>query len=246
MIGALVSHDLAAQSLNEVALRPLSGTCPRCGTSRGWARSVCPTCSRGVRREWLVLLAGALGMIGIDRVIGEQWVLIAYGGFVILTLALAITDIDAMRIVNQLNIPGTAILAALLVVTSALDGDIADVWRALLGAAVYFALTNLMFFAARGRAFGYGDVKLSVQLGLFTAYLSWITLVWAVFLMALLGGVVALIVIVFGIFSHSDERSQSEGSGVKQAMRREVPYGPAMIGGSWLAIYLVGIGLLGS
>lgn len=187
-------------------------------------------------------MAGALGAAAMAEAVGLQWVLAAYLSFIVLSLALALTDIDDMRIVNRLNIPGTVMLAILLAVTAVADGDGESLGRALLGAVGYFVLTNLMFFAARGRGFGYGDVKLSVQLGLFTAYLSWTTLVWAIFLMAVLGGVMALAVVAAGL----SRRRGTDGASLKDAMHRELPYGPAMILGSWLAIYLVGIGTLGS
>ncbi len=241
----LVSHDLAAQALGEKPFRPFGGTCPRCATDRGWVRRACQNCGRSLGREPLVALAGAAGAAAMAVVVGTNWVLIAYLAFVVLSLALALTDIDDMRIVNRLNIPGTAILAVLLTLTSLADGAQTGLGRALAGAAGYFLLTNVMFFAARGRGFGYGDVKLSVQLGMFTAYLSWQTLAWAIFLMALIGGIMAVVVVGIGVAGHRRRENDSAAT-LREAMRRELPYGPAMIFGSWLAIYLVGIGVLGS
>jgi prepilin signal peptidase PulO-like enzyme (type II secretory pathway) len=245
----MVSHDLAAQSLREAELRPFAGSCPRCGSGRGWLRYRCESCSRPLTREFLVVVAGTLAAIGFYEAIGDNWVLIAYLAFLVLSLALALTDIDAMRIVNRLNIGGTALVAVALVVTALLDGSGPALGRGFLGALAYFALTNLMFLAARGRAFGYGDVKLSVQLGLFTAFISWSTLIWSVFLMARIGGVLSVAVVIDGLVGRARSRSEhpdEEPPGLRDAMRRELPYGPAMIGGAWLAIYLVGSGALPS
>lgn len=196
-----------------------------------------------------MVAAGSLAAVGFYQAIGDRWVLVAYLGFLVLSLALGLTDIDAMRIVNRLNIGGTALLAGTLVITALIDGSGRALGRAFLGAVAYFALTNLMFIAARGRAFGYGDVKLSVQLGLFTAFISWSTLIWSVFLMALIGGVLSVAVVIDGLVGRARSRREhpeDEAPGLREAMRRELPYGPAMIGGAWLAIYLVGSGALPS
>ena len=153
------------------------------------------------------------------------------------------TDIDAFRIVDRLNIRGTVVLVLALGAASLADSN-GEAWvRALLGGLAYFAGTNIVFLFVRGRGFGYGDVKLSAQLGVFTAYLSWGTLGWSVFLTALIGGVLSIGVLVAGLVARSRQR---KGGGaevtVRDAMRAELPYGPPMILGAWVAIVLVGLG----
>ncbi|MBW3666606.1 MAG: prepilin peptidase, partial [Actinobacteria bacterium] len=97
--------------------------------------------------------------------------------------------------------------------------------RALLGAAAYFAGALLLWLVVRGQGFGAGDVKLAPQLGLFTSYLSWGTLGWAVFATAILGGVFALALVLVG----------------RAGMKTELPYGPPMILGAWIAIAWSGL-----
>jgi len=175
--------------------------------------------------------------------LGLVWALIPYLGFLWLTLALGITDIDAFRIVDRLNVRGTVILVLALGVASLADGDGGAWVRAILGGLAYFAGTNLLFLAVRGRGFGYGDVKLSAQLGVFTAYLSWGTLGWSVFLTAVIGGVISIGALAAGLVARSRQRKTgSQEVSVRDAMRAEVPYGPAMILGAWVAIVLVGLG----
>ena len=100
-----------------------------------------------------------------------------------------------------------------------------------------------MFLLVRGRGFGYGDVKLSAQLGVFTAYLSWGTLGWSVFLTALIGGVLSIGVLVAGLVGRSRQRRAGGAEvTVRDAMQAELPYGPPMILGAWVAIVLVGLG----
>lgn len=160
--------------------------------------------------------------------IGWTWVLLAYLGFLMLTTALVVTDIERFRIVDRLNLRGTAIVAVMLLSATALNGQWEAMLRGLGGAAAYFAGTSLIFIIARGQGFGAGDVKLSVQLGLFTAYLGWGVLGWAVFATAMIGGAIALIMVLGG----------------SAGRKSELPYGPPMILGAWTAIALVGVGAI--
>ena len=242
-LGALVAHDLAAQTLLDLSLRPLSGTCPQCGTRRGWLAARCPSCGRRVGREILLIGVAIAVAVGFANTIGPTWALIPYIGFLWLTLALGITDIDAFRIVDRLNIRGTVVLVLALGAASLADSDGGAWVRAVLGGLAYFAGTNLVFLLVRGRGFGYGDVKLSAQLGVFTAYLSWGTLGWSVFLTALIGGVLSIGVLVAGLVGRSRQRKAGGAEvTVRDAMQAELPYGPPMILGAWVAIVLVGLG----
>jgi leader peptidase (prepilin peptidase)/N-methyltransferase len=169
--------------------------------------------------------------------------LVAYLGFLTLTIALGVTDIDDFRIVDRLNLRGTLALTVALGLASLADGALPAMGRGLLGALAYFVGSNLVFLLAGGRGFGYGDVKLSVQLGVFTAYLSWGTLGWAVFLTALIGGLISFGVLGAGLATSARRRRAGEAeTSVRDVMKTEVPYGPAMILGAWLAIVLAGLG----
>lgn len=156
------------------------------------------------------------------------WELVPYLLFLTLSMALVITDLESFRIVDRLNLAGTLIIAVVLTITALVGGELDRILRGLGGAALYFAGTSLVFIAVRGRGFGAGDVKLSLQLGLFTAYLGWSVLGWAAFWTAMIGGVVALLLILSG----------------KAGRRTELPYGPPMILGAWTAIAMVGVGAI--
>lgn len=231
IVGALlglIAHDFAAQALKERPLRPLDGTCPRCGHRRGWLRSECPECGRKQKREPGVAIATALVAVGFVNALGVGWTLLPFAGFLLLTTALMLTDIDDMRIVDRLNLRGSAILIVGLGVTSFAIGDLPAFWRGLGGGAVYFAGTLLLFVLARGNGFGAGDVKLAPLLGVFATYISWTILARSVFATAFIGGILAVAVLVF-----SEAKRDTE-----------LPYGPAMILGAWLAIISVGISAL--
>ncbi len=228
LVGALlglISHDLASQALHELELRPLRGSCPRCGHDRGWARLVCPKCDRSIGREWAVVALTATAAVFFALAVDVSWLLIPYGGFLLLTAALGLTDVDAMRIVDRLNIRGSLFLIILLGLSVLPEGSIADYWRALAGGGIYFAGAFLLFVVARGQGFGAGDVKLAPLLGVFTAYFGWTTLGRAVVATAIIGGVMAVVALIF-----SEAKRDTE-----------LPYGPAMILGAWVAVAIVGI-----
>jgi len=223
----LVAHDLGVQGLSEDRpLRPLQGVCPRCGHNRGWLHMGCPECGRVIQREPVVALTTALTAAAMVQLFGFDWLLLPYFGCLTLTAALVVTDLEEFRIVDRLNLRGTAILAVLLVGVALPTGDQAALLRGLGGAAAYFLGAALLFMAVRGRGFGAGDVKLAPVLGLFTGFISWGTLGWAVFATAVIGGIIAFGMIIAGAAK----------------MKTELPYGPPMILGAWLAIVLAAIG----
>lgn len=222
----LAAHDLAIQALNDdTPLRPLIGTCAHCRRRRGWHRLRCQHCGHLVSREPVVAVVSTLTALGFHHVIGMRWALLAYLAFLLLTMALLVTDLEEFRIVDRLNLRGTAVLVILLAVASLLDAQTPAFWRGLAGAGAYFGGALLMWILVRGRGFGAGDVKLAPQLGLFTAFLAWRWLGWAVFSTAMIGGALAFAMLAFGA----------------ARMKTELPYGPPMILGAWLAIVLAGL-----
>jgi len=175
-----------------------------------------------------VALVAAAAAVFFLLAVGFAWLLLAYLAFLLLTTALVVTDLESFRIVDRLNLRGTAVVAAMLLGATALSGDWEAMLRGLGGSAAYFAGTSLIFIVVKGEGFGAGDVKLSAQLGLFTAYLGWGVLGWAVFATAMIGGVIALIMVLAG----------------SAGRKAELPYGPPMILGAWAAIALVGVGAI--
>jgi len=202
----------------------------------------CLHCGRRIGRELVVVLVAVVFAIGFANTLGSDWVLVAYLGFLTLTLAVGITDVDSLRIVDRLNLRGTLVVAGALGLAALTDGSEAAFVRGLLGGAAYFTGTNLVFLVVRGRGFGYGDVKLSVQLGLFTAFISWGTLGWSVFLTALLGGVLSIVVLLAGLTARAGRKGTGADATIRDTMKAELPYGPAMIVGAWIAIVLAGLG----
>ena len=151
--------------------------------------------------------------------IGLRPLLLPYLAMVAVTSILIVTDLDHFRIPNRILYPGTAACFALLVLGVALDPGQGSIFRALAGAGIYFGLLFLVFAAARGEGFGFGDVKLAALLGLFTAFDNYRVLAWALIITAVLGASPAVVLLAMG-----------------QGRKTSIPYGPPLILGAWGAI----------
>lgn len=160
-----------------------------------------------------------LAFAGLASTIGVRPLLIAHLAMVVVTTMLIVTDFDHLRIPNSVLYPGTLAGLILLGVGSAFETTWGPLLRGLIGAVIYFGLLFLVFLAARGEGFGFGDVKLAALLGLFTAFHSYRVLAWALIITAFLGGIPAVILLAMG-----------------KGKKASIPYGPPLILGAWSAI----------
>jgi leader peptidase (prepilin peptidase)/N-methyltransferase len=160
-----------------------------------------------------------LAFAGFTFIIGLRPVLVAHLAMVAVTAMLIVTDFDHFRIPNSLLYPGTVASFILLGVGVAFENTWGSLVRGLIGAGIYFGLLFLVFLAAKGEGFGFGDVKLAALLGLFAGYHSYLTLAWALIITALLGGIPALVLLAWG-----------------RGRKTAIPYGPPLIVGAWAAI----------
>lgn len=165
-------------------------------------------------------LAG-IGTAGAVAVVGVSALLPAYLLFGLVTAALVATDVEAKLIPNRILYPATAAFAVLLSGGALLTDRAGDLLRAALGGLGFFTVLLIIALVARG-GFGFGDVKLAVLLGAATAFVSWRVLAATGVFTALLGGLPAIVLLI-------SRRARRD---------TELPYGPAMIFGSWLALVI--------
>jgi leader peptidase (prepilin peptidase)/N-methyltransferase len=151
--------------------------------------------------------------------IGQRLILIPHLLMVSLTAMLVVTDFDHFRIPNRLLYPGGALCIAALTVAALIEDRAPSLTPAFLGAAGYFTLLLLVYLAARGEGFGFGDVKLAILLGFFAAFSGWRVLAYSLFITSLLGGIPALVLLAMG-----------------RSRKTSIPYGPPLIFGTWAAI----------
>ncbi len=211
-------------------VRPPS-ECPSCGheiRSRdnlpvvGWLmlRGRCRDCNAPISIRYPIVEAATAGTFAVaGALLGPVWVLPAYWWFGGVTIVLVLTDLDFKRIPNRILYPGTIVGTLLLGGGAALDGDLAQFGRALIGGGGYFSLLLLVALVARG-GFGFGDVKLAALLGMFTAYRAWGSLFVAIFGSFVIGGLLSIALLA------------SRRVGRKDA----IPFGPSMVLGSYVGI----------
>ena len=112
-------------------------------------------------------------------------------------LALFVVDVRVHRLPN----PIVLALYPITVVGLAIAGLVSGEWpvvRALLGAVVWLVVFGLVWLISRGRGMGFGDVKLAPVLGAVLAWLGWGPALVGLFSAWVIGGVVALVLLVSG------------------------------------------------
>jgi leader peptidase (prepilin peptidase)/N-methyltransferase len=133
--------------------------------------------------------------------------------------ALWVVDHRTHRLPDALTGPATVAVVALLAAAALATADGAALVRALVGAAALGGLYLLLHLAHRA-GLGLGDVKLAPLLGLLTAWAGWSTWCAALVLPFVVGGVVALGLVV-----------------TRRATRTTaVAFGPFMLLGAGLAL----------
>lgn len=210
-------HGLAVQAGSDSKFH-VGLTCPRCGQD-GAPLSLRCTCGRARWREIALGLGVGVASVGMTSTIGIRPVLIPFLAMVAVTAILIVTDLDHFRIPNRILYPGAAICFVLLVAGALLDPGAGSLIRAIVGAAIYFGLLLLVFLAARGEGFGFGDVKLAALLGMFSAFQAYRVLAWSLIITAVLGAIPAVVLLLMG-----------------KGKKASIPYGPPLILGAWSAI----------
>lgn len=224
--------------------------CPRCGAGirpydnvpvLSWLllRGKCRSCKAPISRRyplvelgagiafaavtlWVVSTGSTTGIVSTTGIglTGRILTLIAFLYLAAVSIALALTDIDAHRLPNAIVLPGYVVGAVLLGAAGIIGGDFGALVGAAIGMVALWAGYLVMALAYPG-GMGFGDVKLAGVLGLFLGYLGWGTLVVGAFAAFLLGGIFALGLVAAG-----------------RANRKSgIPFGPWMLAGAWVGIF---------
>jgi leader peptidase (prepilin peptidase)/N-methyltransferase len=137
----------------------------------------------------------------------------------VITVPLAVIDLEVHRLPNRIVLPSYLVGGALLGGASAIARDWAALVTMLAGGAALFVV---YFAVAVGspRGMGFGDVKLAGVLGLFLGHLGVPQLIVGAFAAFLLGGLFAIALLV-----------------ARRAGRASaIPFGPWMLAGTWAGI----------
>ena len=174
-IGLLLGHTLDLIFDRLYTDRPLGGPAFRCPHCRHrprpldlipvigafWSRGRCPDCGRWLPLRAFLLAPGAAALFAVATLVfdGFSPALLA-GLFATTFLVLTLTDLERRLIPNRVVYPSILLAAALSWTWP--DTSVAQVFG---GGAAALVLTSVMFVAGRG-SFGFGDVKMSVLMGL--------------------------------------------------------------------------------
>ena len=171
--------------------------------------------------SWLTPLVTAALFGAVSLAVPSFAVLPAYLVFSGTMVLLTLTDLDTKLIPNRILGPATILASGLLIVGGFLAGTRSALLWAAVGGATYFGVMFLLALIARG-GLGFGDVKMSFLIGVFAGYLSVGHVIVAGVGAFLLGGVVALGLLVTRRSSRKDA----------------IPFGPFMTVAGLIAIVL--------
>lgn len=191
-------------------------------------RGRCRHCRAPISPRYpLVEVGTAVVLAAIGWRIGASWALPGFLALGWTMVVLSVIDLDTKRIPNVITIRAAPVVGVLLVVAALIEGQPWTAVRVLGGGAAAFAGMLVLALLARG-GLGMGDVKLAGLLGLGLGHLSWAHVLLGIFGGFLIGGVVAIGLLVTGVRSRKDA----------------VPFGPSLCAGA-LATILFGRGLIG-
>lgn len=168
-------------------------------------RGKCRHCGARISAQYpLVEAATAIAFVGVLARLGHSWAVPAYCALMAGMLALAWIDAQHHRLPKGAVWILTGIVAALLLLATAVIGN----WHALLTGALCALGWSGVFFAifyASPRLIGFGDVRFAVVLGLALGWISVLTAVAGFFLANVIGLIVTLTLIAMKRTGRSDQ-----------------------------------------
>lgn len=176
----------------------------------------------------IAFIAELLSSGSLARFLAGLLLLLGGIGFAVCAVALSFSDLREHRLPNRIIYPWAGSVVVLLLPTSLLLGEPLASLRALAAALAWGGVFLLVRLIAPP-ALGMGDVKLAVVLGLYTGFFGWATVLAAVVLSFLLGGLASTALLISG----------------RGTAKTAVPFGPFLLVGTAMALMLSGGGSLG-
>jgi leader peptidase (prepilin peptidase)/N-methyltransferase len=184
-------------------------------------RGKCHTCCEPISIRYpLIELACAALFAGAAARLGYNWDLPAFLIFDASLLALSAIDVELLVLPKVIIYPSLAAIGILLIVAAGLTND----WHRLLIAALCAGGWFVVFFTinfASPRALGFGDVRLSLILGLGLGWLGIRYVILGFFAANLVGAIIGLALIATK----------------KMSREQPIPYGVFLAIGAGIALY---------
>jgi leader peptidase (prepilin peptidase)/N-methyltransferase len=176
------------------------------------------------RHTWWVIAGVALTWAALCYRIGgyAHWSLLpAYLYLGAVGTWLTFIDLDVHRLPDLIVLPSYPIAFVLLLVPTVVTGQWGSLLRAVLaGLGLFILYLLLALLSPGGGGLGFGDVKLAGVLGLLLGWLGWGGVVISVFAAFLIGGLIALALLLARRVSRTSH----------------IAFGPSMLLGAWVAV----------
>jgi len=228
-VGSFLNVVIYRVPRDESLVRPGSH-CPHCGNAvrnrhnipvLGWLllRGRCADCRTPISARYPLVEAGTAALfVAVAAKFGLTWALPAYLYLAAVAIALALIDLDVMRLPNAIVLPSYVVAAALLVPAALLGDGPAPILRGLAAAALLWLVYRAL---AQFGGMGGGDVKLAPLLGFYLGWLGWSSVLVGAFAGFLLGGVVGVALMSARVATR----------------KSRIPFGPFMLAGVFLAVF---------
>ena len=205
LVGSFLNVVIYRVPRNESIVRPRS-SCPACGTPIrerdnipvvSWLilRGRCRQCQAPIAIRYpLVELTCAALFAGTAARFGQQWDLPAFLALFAGLLALSCIDVELMILPKKIVYPLTVFVAALLLLAAAVTGT----WRDYVIGAVCAIGWFAVFFGmnlASPKLLGFGDVRLSLVLGLSLGWLGVGYVILGFFAANVIGAAIGIVLI---------------------------------------------------
>ncbi|MDO8611361.1 MAG: A24 family peptidase [Dehalococcoidia bacterium] len=183
------------------------------GDSPGRGRGRCADCGRPLPLHAFLLAPGAAALFATSQLVfdGLGPALLA-GFFATIFLTLAFTDLERRLLPNRVVYPSIVLAAAV-----SWAWPEVSVLQVFGGGAAALVITSVLYVAGRG-AFGFGDVKLSVLMGLVVGFPSVLV---GMFMGAIAAGVFVLPLVLLRVLDRRDY----------------IAYGPFIAAGAVIALF---------
>ena len=218
--------------------------CPKCRHQLGFwdlipifsfifLRRKCRYCREKIAWQYLIVEISTglifLLIFNLQFSIYNQFSIIQFSNLLYLWLVACLLEIIFIYDLKHYVIPDRAVYSAIIVVFLFRILNLFGNWQLAIGNLPAFSNASLaglaaagfffiIWLASKGRAMGFGDVKLAFLLGLF---LSWPNVLLALFAGFLSGALVGVGLMILG----------------RKKMRSQVPFGPFLIGGALVALF---------
>ena len=232
-VGSFLNVVIYRVPRDESLVKPGSH-CPSCGHAvrnrhnvpvLGWLllRGRCADCAAPIGVRYPLVEAGtAVLFVAVAARFGFSWELPAYLYLAAVAVALAVIDLDVMRLPDKIVLPSYGVALVLLAPAVIAEHSWTAAARGLAAAALLYGFYWILAVLPKGM--GGGDVKLAPLLGLYLGWLGWSSVAVGAFAGFLLGGLAGAVLL-----------------SLKLATRKSrIPFGPYMLAGAFLAVFAAG------